>query len=110
LAFTLKTGAVESLTTTFNVADPVLLCESVAVHLTLVVPTGNVLPDAGTQVTSGAVDSAISEADALNVTTEPLGLFASVVIVDGTTGAVESLVVIVKLLEPVLFARSVNEQ
>jgi hypothetical protein len=38
------------LTVTVKDAEPVFPCESVAVHVTVVVPTGKVLPEAGLQV------------------------------------------------------------
>src|SRR5918911_1538822 len=49
---TLTTGAVWStrFTVTLKLALPVFPCESVAVHVTFVVPTGKLLPDAGLHV------------------------------------------------------------
>ena len=46
------TGGVVSFSVTVTVkeAEPVLPCESVAVHVTVVVPTGKLLPDAGLHV------------------------------------------------------------
>ena len=44
-------GISESKTVTANVHVPVLLAASVAVHVTVVVPTGNAEPDAGTHAT-----------------------------------------------------------
>ena len=40
------TGAVVSVTVTVKVAVPVLPCASVAEHVTVVTPTGNVSPEA----------------------------------------------------------------
>ena len=45
------TGACVSLTVTVNEHVLVLFEASVAVHVTVVVPTGNVAPDAGTHTT-----------------------------------------------------------
>jgi hypothetical protein len=44
-------GAVVSRTVTVNVAVPVLFAASVAVQVTVLVPSGNVEPEAGLQVT-----------------------------------------------------------
>ena len=44
-------GLVVSLTVTVKVHEPVLPDESVAVHVTVVVPTGKPDPEAGTQTT-----------------------------------------------------------
>ena len=44
-------GAVVSLTLTVKVHDPVFPDVSVAVHVTVVVPTGKLDPEAGTQTT-----------------------------------------------------------
>ena len=52
-AGTVSVGAVESTTVTSKVSEIELPAASVAVHVTLVVPTGNVEPDAGTQATVG---------------------------------------------------------
>jgi hypothetical protein len=71
--------------TTVTVNDPLALfpCVSVAVHPTVVVPIGNVLPDAGEQ-TTGRVPSTRSDADAVNVTTAPDGVVAVAVMLAGT--------------------------
>jgi hypothetical protein len=112
---TLITGAVWStrFTVMLKLALPVLPCESVAVHVTFVVPTGKVLPEAGLQV--GVIaPSALSVALAENVTVAPpvdsvsteksLGTF--------TTGAVVSVsvTVTVKEAEPVFPCASVALQ
>jgi hypothetical protein len=68
-------GAVESTraTVTVNVAVPVLV-PSLAEHVTVVVPTGKVEPDAGAQLTGGEPATA-SVAEALPyVTVVPAGL------------------------------------
>lgn len=49
-----KTGGVMSATVTVNSATLVLSSRSEAVHTTVVVPKGNVAPDAGLQVTGTA--------------------------------------------------------
>jgi hypothetical protein len=51
LAGTVITGGVESVTVTVKEAEPVLPCASIAVQVTVVVPSGNVEPLAGVQVT-----------------------------------------------------------
>src|SRR5205807_3712064 len=72
LAGTLMTGAVWStrFTVTSKSALPVFPCESVAVQVTFVVPTGNVLPDDGLQL-AGSGPSTLSFALAENVTVLP---------------------------------------
>jgi hypothetical protein len=52
LAGTVSTGAVVStrFTVTVKLFCDVFPCESVAVHVTVVWPSGNVLPDAGAQL------------------------------------------------------------
>jgi hypothetical protein len=50
-AGTVITGAEVSLTVTVNDLVEVRWFESVAVHVTVVVPTGKPLPEAGTQLT-----------------------------------------------------------
>src|SRR5262249_50692974 len=70
---------------------PRLPCASVEEQLTVVVPTGKVLPDAGTQVT-GVDPSTSSTAETEKVTTAPAGLVANTLMSAGTvsTGGVES--------------------
>jgi hypothetical protein len=65
-------------TVTFSVAVPRLPCVSVAEHVTVVVPIGNVLPDAGLQET-GRSPSALSVANVLNSTTAPFSELAAAV-------------------------------
>jgi hypothetical protein len=62
-AGTVRTGGAVSLTVTVNEADPVLLCASVAVQVTVVVASGNVEPLAGVQL-AGRAPSTLSVADA----------------------------------------------
>jgi hypothetical protein len=70
---------------------------SLAVHVTVVVPTGKTLPDAGAQ-TTGRSPSTRSKADAVNVTTAPPGSSVSTAISAGTvtTGGVVSRMVTAK--------------
>jgi hypothetical protein len=107
---TVTTGGV-SVTVIVKLAVPVLVCSSVAEQFTVVVPSGNVEPDAGVQVT-GSVPSTTSVALAVNVTAAPLGLVACVVMFDGTatTGGVVSVTVTVKVPLAVLRAASVAVQ
>ena len=72
-------------TVTEKEADPVFACESVALHVTVVVPTGNLLPDEGLHV-AGSEPSTMSLALASPyVTVVPLG---SLVDADTFAGAV----------------------
>ncbi|HEY6068181.1 MAG TPA: hypothetical protein VIU81_05745 [Gaiellaceae bacterium] len=59
----LNVGAVVSATTSLNVADREFPCASVAVHVTVVVPSGKVPPDEGVQ-TGTTGPSTRSRADA----------------------------------------------
>jgi hypothetical protein len=87
-------GRVVSLTVTVKLPVAVLPDESVAEQLTVVVPIGNVEPEAGVHVTS-TEPSTLSVAVALYVTTAPDELVASTVMLDGSerVGAVVSAVV-----------------
>src|SRR5436309_11830887 len=84
-------GGVVSTTVTVNEPCAVLLCASVAVHCTVVVPRGNVDPDAGLQVTA-TEPSTISAEVALKLTAAPPGPVASAVRLAGSesTGGVVS--------------------
>jgi hypothetical protein len=76
-------GGVLSTTFTLNDAEPVLPALSVAEQVTLVEPIAKVLPEAGLQV--GVIaPSTGSDAEALNVTTAPLGPVALTVMSGGT--------------------------
>jgi hypothetical protein len=101
-------GPVVSRTVTVNEAAPVLPRASVAVQVTVVVPSGNVNPLAGVQVTS-TTPSTVSVADAVQVNAAPDGLVASTVAFPGTvtTGGVVSLTVTVNEAVPVLPRTSV---
>src|SRR2546425_384766 len=63
-AGTITTGPVVSVTVTVNDAALVLPCASVALHVTVVAPNGNVAPLAGAQLTA-ALPSSRSVADAV---------------------------------------------
>src|SRR5919201_1581448 len=110
-----STGGVESRSVTVTLKLPVALlpCESFAVQVTVVVPTGNLLPESGLQST-GTDPSRLSVAVAENVTTFPLGSVVVVLMSPGrlSTGGVLSTSVTVTLKLPVaLFpCASVAEQ
>ena len=59
-------------TVTMKLADAELPAVSVAIHVTVVVPMANVLPEAGKQLTTGS-GSKLSVALTVKVTTEPAG-------------------------------------
>ena len=86
-------GGVASVNTTVTVNDavPVLPAASVAEQLTVVVPSGNVEPEAGVQ-TAATEPSMLSVAVTVNDTVLPDAEVASVVMADGTvrTGGVVS--------------------
>jgi hypothetical protein len=91
---TVTTGAVVSLIVTVTVkeAEPVFPCESVALHMTVVVPTGNLLPDEGLHVgVSGPSTMSFAVASPY-VTVVPLGSLVDVDTFDGamTVGGVVS--------------------
>jgi hypothetical protein len=81
------------------------------VQFTVVVPAGNVVPDAGVQLTVGVV-STRSIAVAVKLTTAPLALVAFTVMFAGTVswGGVVSPTVTVKVLVATLPAASAAEQ
>jgi hypothetical protein len=89
-AGTVTTGAVVSWTVTWNDADELFPAASAAVHVTVVVPSGNVEPDAGVQL------ELVTPTASVNVTVNPTGapdaLVASAVTSAGTpiAGAVVS--------------------
>jgi hypothetical protein len=88
------TGAVVSSTVTVNIQEVELFAASVAVQVTSVIPSGNVDPDEGTQVTAG-LGSLESTASAANVRAVPLGSSHSAVMFCGhvITGAFASATV-----------------
>jgi hypothetical protein len=97
LAGTVTTGPVVSVTVTVNEAAPLLPRASVAVHVTVVAPTGNVDPLAGVQLTA-TLPSIPSFAVAVYVKGAPVAPVASTVAWAGTvtTGPVVSVTVTVK--------------
>jgi hypothetical protein len=84
---------------------------SVAVHVTVVVPKGNRLPDGGEHTTSG-IGSQISVAVAANVTTAPALVMQGTLLLVGQviTGGVVSTTVTVKLHEALFPLASVAVQ
>ena len=91
-------GGVASTTLTVKLAVAVLPALSVAVQVTVVVPMGKVLPEAGAQAEVSA-PLIKSVAEAVNVTAAPFGPVASAVILPGTVmvGGVVSRTMTVKL-------------
>ena len=69
-------------TVTLNDADATLPALSAAEQITVVAPDGNVEPEVGVHAT-GTEPSTRSVAEAVNVTTAPLGLVACTVTSDG---------------------------
>jgi hypothetical protein len=96
-AGSVSAGPAASVTVTVNKPDAELPCRSLAEHATVVVPIGNVLPEAGVQVT-GTAPSIASIAVAVNVTTAPAVLVAAAVMFAGSvsTGPAVSCTVTVK--------------
>jgi hypothetical protein len=91
------TGGVVSVTVTVNDAEPGLLWASVALQVTVVVPTGNVDPDAAEHVGVSDPSTASTALAAPNDAVAPPGLVASTLTFPGTltTGPVVSWTVIV---------------
>ena len=104
-------GAVVSCTVTVKLPLDVLPFESDAEQFTVMVATGNMLPDGGTQVTA-TTPSTMSVAEAEKMTTAPNGPVASSVIFAGrvSVGGVVSCTVTMKLPFAVLPAKSDAEQ
>src|SRR3989454_107598 len=102
-AGTVTTGPVVSLTVTVKVLVPTLAWLSVAVHVTVVAPNGNVDPLAGVQLVA-TMPSSRSVAEAVKVNTAPAALVASTVAFAGTVtaGPVVSVTVTVNVLVPTL--------
>jgi hypothetical protein len=107
LAGTVTVGGVVSRTVTVNVACPLLPRLSVALHVTVVGPSGNVVPLTGVQLIATA-PSTTSFALAVYVNGAPAALVASTKVFDGTVsaGAVVSLTVTVN--EPALLLPRVS--
>jgi len=106
-----RTGGVLFSTVTVKEPVAVLPALSDAEQDTVVVPNGNVEPEAGLQVTS--TDPSIrSEAEGEKVTAAPPGPVPCMVMSDGScrVGGVRSTTVTLKEPEPVLPALSVTEQ
>jgi hypothetical protein len=93
-----STGARVSTTVTVNEADAVLPCVSVAVHVTVDEPTGNVDPEAGEQLTATAPSTRSLAVGVAYETAAPAGPAASTAAGLGTpeiAGAVVSTTVTV---------------
>jgi hypothetical protein len=103
LAGTVTTGPAVSVTVTVKDAAPLLPRASVAVHVAVVTPNGNVAPLTGVHVT-GTTPSTMSVADVVKLNTAPDALVACTVAFAGTvtTGDVVSLTVTVNELAPLL--------
>lgn len=109
-AGTVTTGAVVSASVTIMLkdAEALLPCKSVALHVTAVVVTGKVVPDAGEQ--DGVIaPSTVSLALAVKLTARPAGLGVDSVLSAGTemVGAVVSTTSTWKVAVPVLPCASV---
>ena len=105
------TGAVVSVTVTVKNPDPVLPWASVAEHVIVVTPTGNVSPDRWSHGAASGPSTASSAVASANVATAPAGLVASTTTSAGgvTTGAVASVTVTVNDAEPGFPCASVAE-
>jgi len=107
-----KTGAVVSRTVTVEDAEPVLPATSVAVHVTVVVPIGKMVPEGGRQAgVSDPLTRSVAEAE--KIPAAPPGPVASRV--SGSpeseiAGGVVSTIVILKLVFALLPEKSVAEQ
>jgi hypothetical protein len=110
-AGTVTTGAVVSETVTKKLPLLLFPAASAAEHLTVVVPSGNTLPEAIEQVT-GRVPSTLSLAEAEYVTTAPDALVASALMLPGScrTGAAWSFTSMVKVVVLGLLRVSLEEQ
>jgi hypothetical protein len=111
LAGTVTTGPVVSATVTVKAAAPLLPRASVAVQLTVVGPSGNVVPLAGMHVAATA-PSTPSVADDVKLNAAPVALVASTVALAGPvrTGPVVSATEIVNDAAPLLPRVSVAVQ
>jgi hypothetical protein len=97
LAGTVTTGRVVSVTVTVKEAAPLLPRASMAVHVTVVAPSGNVAPLAGAHV-AGTAPSMLSVADVVKLKGAPVAPVASTLAFAGTvtTGPIVSATVTVK--------------
>jgi len=105
-------GGVVSRTVTVEDAEPTLPATSMAVHLTVVIPIGKVVPE-GREQDAVSDPLTISVADAEKVATAPLGPVASRVVGSPnivTTGGVVSTTVTMKLVCALLPEKSVAVQ
>jgi hypothetical protein len=109
---TVTVGGVVSWTVTVNVAEEWLWCASVASHVTVVVVSGNVEPEAAGVQTTATEPSTMSLADAEKVTGAPAGLVASSVMSFGTVidGAVVSTTSTTNVDVAVLLCESADVQ
>src|SRR5690348_5192437 len=96
---TLTTGGVVSWTVTVKVAVPVLSLSSLALHVTVVVPIGKLVPDARLQAVGTVPLTRSVAVAAANVAAAPFGPVASTVTGPGTvtTGGVVSCTRTLKL-------------
>jgi hypothetical protein len=110
-AGTVTVGPCVSATVTPKLAVPVFPAPSVAVQVTVVVPIGNIAPDAGLQFAVSEPET-VSDAEAENVTTPPPTPAAGAVMSPGTVtvGAWVSATTTWKSPVPVFPAVSVAEQ
>src|SRR5437899_10363471 len=84
-------GGVVSVTVIVNARVPVFPCESVELQVTDVVPTGDITPSAGRQVTDPATSSGSCATTSSTGTNAPPGPVASNVVISGVSvGAVLS--------------------
>src|SRR6186713_1439955 len=110
----LSTGAVVSVTVTLKLSADVLPCESLAVQVTMVVPTGIMLEVAGVNITGRSPSTRSDAVTGPKVSSAPPGPVATRLIgPTGTplsTGAVLSVTVTLKLADDVLPCESLAVQ
>src|SRR5579864_6353924 len=101
-----RSGGVVSRTRTVKVAVPTFPPTSVAVHVTVVEPSGKMLPDAGAHFTGNVVPSA-AVAVALKLSGAPSGPLASAISGEAGTvttgGAVKGIVAVASQVSVSLF-------
>jgi hypothetical protein len=119
LAFTVmfagnvSAGAVVSRTVTLKLPDALLPCASVAEQVTAVVPSGNVLPEAGAHATATLPSTRSDAVGIVQAAAAPDGPVASSVMLEGMPlrlGAVVSCTVTLNEAEALLPCASVAEQ
>jgi hypothetical protein len=91
-AGTVIVGGVVSVTVTVNEALAVLWCASVAEHVTVVVPSGNVDPEVWSQVTPTGPSTRSFAVGFVKVATAPDALVASTVMFAGTPESIGGVV------------------